>query len=296
MALNRPPRSANILSFLMLGQYVELSCSDLSLMSVILAKYEPLAVTLGDRLPDLQYIITGNSDSNAFSLVRRGQASMAAADVGELLFLLEKDVTVALQERRPDLLFLHAAALEHRGKAYLLAGASGNGKSTTAWGLLHHGFRYLSDELSPIDLNSLYVLPYPRALCLKRAPPAAYPLPTTDVLDFGGSIHVPVRALPAAAFPEPCELAGIFFVHYREDLQAPVLQAIGATEGGARMYITALNALAHPSHGLDAVLHIAQRIPCYCLESADLRSTCEAISRIAERRGQPAATEAAARN
>ena len=51
-------------------------------------------------------------------------------------------------------------------------GKTGAGKSTTAWGLLHHGFSYLSDELAPIDLETLEVLPYRHALCLKRRPPS----------------------------------------------------------------------------------------------------------------------------
>ena len=278
MAPNRPAESAQVLSFLILGQYVKVVCGDASLRSVISANYGPSVATLGERLPDLEYVVTGNRGADGFSLARRGQPATAVPDMGRLVFHLEKDVTVALQERRPDLLFLHAAALEHHGKAYLLAGESGNGKSQTAWGLLHHGFRYLSDELSPVDPHSLCVFPYPHALCLKRRPPPAYPLPTADVLDLGATIHVPLQALPAAAAPGPCELGAVLFVRYCEGLHAPVLRAIGAAEAGARMYVTTLNALAHPSHGLDAVVRIAQRVPCFSLESADLRMTCEMVS------------------
>ena len=50
----------------------------------------------------------------------------------------------------------------------LLAGASGNGKSTTAWALLHRGFQYLSDELAPLDLSAMTVHAFPHALCLKH--------------------------------------------------------------------------------------------------------------------------------
>ena len=278
MTPNRPVRSAQVLSFLILGKYVQVTCGSDSLTRVILANYGTLVAPLGERIADLQYVVTGNPDRNAFSLARRGQPAIAATDLGKLLFHLEKDVTVALQERRPDLLFLHAAALEHGGKAYLLAGESGNGKSTTAWGLLHHGFRYLSDELSPIDLNSLNVLPYPHALCLKQSPPPAYPLAAAEVLAFGDTIHVPV--LPTLAAPGPCELGAVLFVRYREDLRAPLLRAIGPAEASARMYVITLNALAHPSHGLDAVVHIAERVPCFSLDSSDLRGTCDIVRRM----------------
>jgi len=78
-------------------------------------------------------------------------AQVAAMGVDDLLYYLEKDVTVEIQQRRPDLLFMHAAAVEWRGTAVVLAADSGSGKSTTTWALLHHGVRYLSDELAAID-------------------------------------------------------------------------------------------------------------------------------------------------
>ena len=168
-------------------------------------------------------------------------------------------------------------------QAWLLVGESGNGKSTTAWGLLHHGFRYLSDELSPIDLTTLQVHAYPHALCLKQPPPV-YPLPANRVLDLGATLHVPVDALPGALAAGPCDLGAVIFVRYGGHRPAPLLRAIGPAEAGARMYTCTLNALAHPDQGLDAVLHVAERIPGFALDSADLRTTCEALARLAVNR------------
>jgi hypothetical protein len=200
---------------------------------------------------------------------------MLWGDPDELLFLLEKDLVVELQKRRPDLYFLHAAALECNGKAYLLAADAGSGKSTTTWALLHHGLRYLSDELSPVDLRSMRVFPYPHALCLKQPPPH-YPLPP-DTIDLGRTLHVPVRSLPSEVISEPLPLGAVFLVSYRPDLTAPELHALGAAEASARLYLTALNALSHPNRGLDAVVHIAEQVPCFAMHSADLPSTCTLI-------------------
>jgi hypothetical protein len=194
---------------------------------------------------------------------------------GDLLFGLEKSLTVELQKRCPDLYFLHAAALEWKGKAYLLAAESGGGKSTTTWALLHHGFRYLSDELSPIDPRSLKVFPYPHALCLKRRP-SDYPLPAGTV-DLGRTLHVPVDLLPSEAITEPVPLAGLFLVSYRPDLDAPELRSVTAAEAGARLYLTALNALSHASRGLDAAVHIAEQVPCFAIHTAGLPATCALI-------------------
>ena len=230
--------------------------------------------------PDLHYRVEHGGASGPFSLTRQREAPLYAANPGDLLFLLEKEVTVELQKRRADLLFLHSAALEWQGRVCLLAAESGSGKSTTTWALLHHDFRYLSDELSPIDLDSMKVLPYPHALCLKQAPPA-YPLPG-DTIHLGRTMHVPARSLPSATVAEPRPLAAVFLVSYCPGLNAPMLSAISPAEASARLYATALNALAHPHHGLDAVVRIAEHVPCFTVSSAELPATCSLIRTAAE--------------
>ena len=74
------------------------------------------------------------------------------ADADALLFHLDKSLTMALQRRRSDLYFLHAAAVAMGNRVALLPAPSGTGKSTLTVGLLERGFDYLSDELAPIHL------------------------------------------------------------------------------------------------------------------------------------------------
>src|SRR5262249_10315704 len=153
------------------------------------------------------------TSSREFSLARQGQPAYKGSE-GEILFLLEKDITVELQRRRSDLFFLHSAAVDWRGSACLLAAESGSGKSTTAWGLLLHDFHLLSDELSPIDLGPMEVLPYPHALCLKTPPAPTYRLPAGS-LDRGRTIHIPTWSLPSATVSEPRPIGAVFLLTRR---------------------------------------------------------------------------------
>jgi len=223
--------------------------------------------------PDLHYRVAQGTRPETISIACQGRAVHENADRADLLFLLEQDITVELQRRRADLFFLHAAAVEWQGIALLLVAESGSGKSTTTWGLLHHAFQYLSDELSPVDLNTMRVFPYPHALCLKRDPPATYALPQSAIR-LGRTIHLPVDALPSPAVLEPRALAGVFLVTYRPDIRAPDLRSIGRAEASARLYVGALNALAHPNQGLQAAVNISQHVPCFALSSSDLSATC----------------------
>lgn len=192
-----------------------------------------------------------------------------------MLYALEKQLIISLQLRRPELLFVHGAVLEHDGRGYLLAAVSGGGKSTTTWALLHHGFRYMIDELALIDPASLQVHAYPHALCMKRDPPDAYPLSPDGVERLVSTVHVPVAMLPSKLGPTACALEAIVLVHYQSGLADPTLRVLGAAEATARLYTHALNALAHPYRGLDAVMQIASQARCYLLHTADLTKSCK---------------------
>jgi len=261
-------------SFLeILGQQIRIGHHSPATLPLISANFGAMAVPPGGRPPDLDYLVEVDGDD--FVVTRQGQPPGSGTGLGDLLYSIEKDLTVELQRKRDDLFFLHAAAVEWRGKAYLLAADSGSGKSTTTWALLHHGFGYLSDELSPIDLRTLQVYPYPHALCMKQLPPS-YPLPP-EALHLGRTIHVPASVLPGPVIIGPRPLGGVFFVAYSPEASAPAMTRISAAEGAARMYVNALNALAHADAGLAPVLRMAGQVPCYALSSADLPETCALI-------------------
>lgn len=202
-----------------------------------------------------------------------------AADV---LWSLEKELTIALQKARPDLLFLHSAALAFGNLAYLFVASSGTGKSTTAFALLHHGFRYMSDELSPVDPRTLDVYPYPHAVCLKRAPPLPYALPP-ETIDLGRTLHVPTAALGAAVSDaQPHPLGAIFVLERNGEDNGAHATPLSKAEAAARLYTHALNPLAHANLGLDVAVSIVERVPCFHLALGRLPATCTLIRRTVE--------------
>lgn len=267
-----------------LGQQVRIDCSRPELNKVLRLNFGAMAAPNSDRRADLEYRIEASADSAGIALLRVGQPTQNADSDGDLLFLLEKDLTVELQKRRADCFFMHAAAVEWNGGCYLLAAESGGGKSTTTWGLVHHGFRYLSDELSAIDLETMMVLPYPHAICLKQLPPPNYPLPEV-ALHLGRTIHVPTSALPSSLVAAPRRLRGVFFVKHSPDLGSPAIHSVGRAEAAARIYVCALNALAHENRGLDASVRIAEHAHCFALSAGDLAQTCALIRSTIETMG-----------
>ena len=149
-------------------------CAESTTYALVTAAYGEMQ---GDASTiDLDYTVGQNGADAAFYITRPGQKALKAPDNGTFLALFDKDIAIELQKLRCDLFFVHAAVLT-RGEAVMLVAKPGGGKSTLTWALLHHGFGFLSDELAPVDLDTLEVHPYPRTLALKREPPGTYPSP-----------------------------------------------------------------------------------------------------------------------
>jgi hypothetical protein len=213
----------------------------------------------------------------------RGESSpsiaVERASLAAVLSWLDDQLTVGVQHRRPDLFFVHAAALGRDGRALLLVAESGGGKSTTSWAALHHGFALLSDELAPIDPATQHVHPHPRALCLKSPPPDPYVLPK-GTLQTPGGYYVAVRLLPTPPEPKPLPLAALVYVSYRPDQPQPSLREITPAESAARLYAHCLNPLAHGGDGLDAAVDLARGVPSFVLHSGELARTCALLASV----------------
>jgi hypothetical protein len=262
------------LLFTVLGCNVTVQCKDAEARALLMTNYGHMQRS--HDAADLTYAVGRQQASAAFFIARGGQEPLLASDDGEFLFVFEKEMTIALQTFRQDLYFVHAAVLEYAGNALMLVAESGGGKSITSWALLHHGFRYLSDELGPVDLKTLEVYPYPHALCLKNEPPPAYPLPKRTLYT-SRTLYVPTGDLPSGVASTPIPLGTIFFLYYCPEASSPAVRPTSKAEAGARLYAHALNPLAHPEDGLDGAIDIVTGSSCFELLTADLPTTCRLV-------------------
>jgi hypothetical protein len=259
------------------GKVVRINCGDSRARDLLLANYGQMQ-SYESKIPDLEYMVSSHGKGSGFRIARCGSEPLVAAHDGDFLFLFEKDMTIELQKLRRDLYFIHAAALALSGGAFLLVAASGKGKSTTTWALSHHGFDYLSDEMAPLDLNAMTVEPYPHAICLKKEPPSPYFLPAKAVRT-ASTLHVPTTQLPNSAVLEPMPLSAMFFIEYCPGLSYPALFPLSPAEAAARLFVHALNPLAHAQDGLAGAAAVARKIPSFRLDSAGLRLTVKLLSK-----------------
>jgi hypothetical protein len=90
-------------------------------------------------------------------------------DVAALVDALEPEIINHAVRESPGLLWIHGACLHRKGETILLVAASGTGKTSLSLGLLHEGFRLLTDDVILIDPKTRCFLPLPR--CPKVRPP-----------------------------------------------------------------------------------------------------------------------------
>lgn len=265
----------NVLFIRVLGCGITLKCQGSDVLDLLRQNYGHMEC--GDsQAAQIEYSIRASTKESTFRITRKGSNPLVASDDAELLYVIEKDLTVELQKQRRDLYFLHAAALAYSQNAFLLVAPSGGGKSTTTWGLLHYGFSYLSDELSPVNLTTMEIHSYPRAICLKRKPPSAYPIPANTVRT-SRTLHIPTREIKVRS--QPTMLRCIFFLDFCAEAKWPAVRNLSSGEAAARLFAQALNPLAHIEDGLAGAAALAENVPCFYLYSADLRLTCELIAK-----------------
>jgi hypothetical protein len=264
----------SVIELSVFGCGIRVECSDPQTESLLNGNYGWFKQSV--EKAQIAYRIIRRAAAEARLIARNRTCPELARDDGDFLYKFEKDMTIETQKLRTDLYFLHAAVLELDGRALALVAPSRHGKSTTTWGLLHHGFRYLSDELGPIDLTTMQVHPFPHALCLKTIPPDDFPLPKETIFTTR-TAHVPVQFLPSDTAIDRILLEAIFFVRFVGESSEPVLKPIGKGEAAARLFTNALNPLVHSGEGLDGAIEIASRTRCFELLSSSLAPTCDLI-------------------
>jgi hypothetical protein len=263
------------ITFSVVGINIRIECDNQALGETLRRNFDAMADDAD--VCELEYYVRVAPDEGGVVVSRHdSDFRLVAKDTGELVYFLEGDLVVKLQLLRPDLLFLHSAVVSDGSSAYLFTGPSGAGKSTLCWGLLYHGFHYLSDELAPIDPDNLSVAPYLHALCLKSMPRSGFPMPDDAIVTERGW-HIPPSSMPSSYSEAALPVKSIFFVEHRADAERATIERVENAEAATRLYPNILNALAHDNDGLDAALLLTRDAHCYRVESADLTESCALI-------------------
>lgn len=97
-----------------------------------------------------------------------GQAPFKPLPRSQAVPVLEWGLNWCIASQAHQYLILHAAVVERGGRAAILPGDPGSGKSTLCAALVHAGWRLLSDELALVCMDSLDLHALARPVSLKN--------------------------------------------------------------------------------------------------------------------------------
>jgi HprK-related kinase A len=174
-------------------------------------------------------------------------------------------------------LIFHAAVVEKSGRALVLPAPPGSGKSTLCAGLVHRGWRLLSDELTLIDIASCRVVPMPRPVSLKNAsigvirafaPAAAIGPPVHDTTK-GSVAHMRAPTDSVRRASESAAPGWIVLPSYRADAGSR-LTSLSRARGLMKMAENAFNYSVHGRRGFELLARFVDSCGCYEFEYGDL--------------------------
>lgn len=203
---------------------------------------------------------------------------MSSASASEVVRDLVRSLNREAVTATPELVFLHASAVEHDGAAAIFPASMESGKTTLAAGLTRAGLRYVTDELVAVDPRSLAVRPYPKPFSLD---PGSWPLfaearpaAPDGLLDV--QWQVPPSAFGDDAVAADCTPAVIVFPRYEPGVETAV-RAIGPAEALMSLAANALNLRESGAGGAAALAALADRCPAYRLDVGQLDAACRLV-------------------
>ena len=255
---------------------VTLHCDDNEIAAVLSTCYSALLHSHSPAVADGIKIRIGSGPQDGSWTVSIGAHNSDCCNLDELIYTVDKALTVELQHRRSDLFFVHGAAVADGNKCIVICGESGSGKSTLCWQLCSAGFEYMSDELVPINLWTTEAHPYPHALCLKSVAPGAEPLPASTI-NAGRTLHVPVSSLRGNVRGDSTSVSAFVFLHGDLAEDGPEIRPVGKAEAAARIFANGLNQLAHEKSGLGAASKLATSVPSYLLQRGNVAAMSDQV-------------------
>ncbi|HRZ07790.1 MAG TPA: hypothetical protein P5102_16920 [Candidatus Competibacteraceae bacterium] len=174
--------------------------------------------------------IAGHDDGFTGWRDQQGLFATASLD-GAVIGLFSAILQYACAER-DSIAILHAGAVSNSHTALVLAEAGGRGKSTLTAALLARGYRYLSDDVVPLERGSGYAIPVPICLNLKpgSVPVLADLYPELPHLPAWRSGNRSLRFLSPPEFARrrpdrPYPVAALVFPRYQPNAE-PTLQPL----------------------------------------------------------------------
>jgi len=203
--------------------------------------------------------------------------------------MLEWGLNWCVARRGHHLLMLHAAVLERGGRALILPGAPGAGKSTLCTALAHRGWRLLSDEFALVCPQYGRLLPLPRPIPLKNASigvirdfaPEAEIGPAFTGTRKGTVAHVRPPSAAVARMDEPATPGWLVFPRWQAGSDTQ-LEPLSRSDAFLLVASNAFNYELLGETGFITAARLVERCGCHTLSYSNLDEAIARLGALAE--------------
>ena len=203
----------------------------------------------------------------------------------QLFRTLELQLSSFLGDAVENYFLLHAGAVTKGGAGIIFPGPSGSGKSSLTAALLFQGYRYLSDEMVPVNPITIQADCFPKALSIKDR--SVFPLlhlaehrwigPETS--DNGAVWYLHPEDLASQAISDPVHISHIIFPTYKSDGKAK-LEPLPANQAATKLIENSINFSKFGRDGLGLVADLVKGAQCYSLTMNGIGPTTELIDEL----------------
>ena len=208
---------------------------------------------------------------------------------GHALPLFEWGLNWVIASNANQYLIIHAAVVERRGRAMVLPGEPGSGKSTLCAGLVYRGWRLLSDELALIVPQTGELIGLARPMSMKNDSIAVMRRFAPDAVRSAaaeGTIKGTIVLLkpPEDSFrriAQPASPGWIVFPNYQAGAPSD-LRARPKAECFIELAANALNYSTLGARGFETLVDVVDRSRCFEFVYSDLEDGVRRLTSLAE--------------
>ncbi|KUO61361.1 MAG: hypothetical protein APF80_05950 [Alphaproteobacteria bacterium BRH_c36] len=261
------------------GPAVRLECEDEELSGLLAAALQPLQADC-NCAPEIEIVVPGQAGS--FAVWRDGVAIATGLDRAVVRRICLQAMLMALLPTETVAALLHASTVSIAGRAVILAGATGSGKTTLMMALIATGATYLADDLTPLQPNGRAVSPFPLAASVKKGSWSVlsrqFPrLQSCRVHHVGDRVVRYVDPAPAeAACHGAVPIGALVFPTFDPAFRAASIARIGPEEALSRLLESGSEVVGE-HRSIKPVTALVNETPAWSLTFPDLRAGLEAV-------------------
>ena len=202
-----------------------------------------------------------------------GDPSLMTDSISRMAEWVVSRVGFHLADKSQGGALFHAASVHWHGRALVMPGKIGAGKTTLACWLVAHGFGYLSDEFTFIPSGEDRLSAFPRPLNIKPSglravePYLQKDGKCEDILEGKSSSLVPPERFSSQEVLSQARPGMILFPNFQIGSRFR-LEQLAASEAGLALMQTILNVRNLSGHGLPETARLVNHFPVYRLTYA----------------------------